>query len=142
MQAASSHQHYPDDEFLARFFAGSLPPEVFSHEAHFRLAWICLNRFSLLEAIQKVCQGIQQFDRMHGDGTKYNETLTLGLVLLVHEQSGKHPTPNWQEFIQQNETLLSNWRQILLQYYQESTLFSSESAKHFVLPDKGAMGKG
>ena len=80
----ASHFQLSDQEFAQQFEQCTLPPNWFSHEAHLRLAWIMIQRWGVEEAARQMCRQISKFDQVHGDGTKFNTTVTVAAVKVVH----------------------------------------------------------
>jgi len=109
---------------------------VLSHEAHFRIAWICLSRYPFDEALKKITDGIQQFDRKYAGGRKYHATITKAYMLLIHHRIEKEDHPNWKAFLENNRDLLKPVGDVLLRYYQAETLFSNRARAEFLTPDR------
>ncbi len=49
------HVDLTDAEFEDKFKSCELKPEIFSHEAHIRLAWIHVMKYRVEAAIQTIC---------------------------------------------------------------------------------------
>ena len=125
-----------DEEFIRQFEACTLPAEFFHHQDHVKLAWLYLQRYSLLEALQRFSAGIKRFAAAQGKTDLYHETITWAYVFLIHERmkraGGKQ---GWEEFAPANPDLL-NWQtNILKSLYREETLHSELARQIFVLPD-------
>jgi hypothetical protein len=118
-----------------------LPAESFHHHEHVRVAWLYLQRYSVLAALDRFSTGLKRFAAAHGQAGLYHETITWAYVFLINERmqrdGGEH---RWDEFVAQNGDVL-NWRpNILTEYYDEQTLQSEVARKVFVMPDKGREG--
>lgn len=130
-------KHYllNDSEFETQFENASMDPVLFSHEAHLRLAWLYIRNYGLETAIEKVCSQIKQFDKTHGDGTKFNTTVTVASVKMVNHFVLKTESSDFKTFIFQNPRLKSNFKQLIDQHY-EVDIFQNELARiQFLEPD-------
>lgn len=125
-----------DKQFLEQFEKLQIAPESFTHKEHIRLAWIYLQLFSFSEAISKICSGIKIFDKQLGDGTKYHETVTRAYAHIISKRIKNFRTSNWNEFINENTDLLTNYKDALLKHYSSGILFSEKAKKRFIKPDK------
>ncbi len=130
-----AHQQLTDQEFAQQFAACTLPPQWFSHTAHLRLAWVLLKEHGL-EATQKLmCEQIQNFDRTHGDGTKYHRTLTEAAVQVVHHFVQKSKTQSFDVLLEEFPRLHHNFKSLLLSHYSEQVLFATEAQHAYATPD-------
>jgi hypothetical protein len=130
------HRQLSDDAFLRQFEEATLGAEVLSHEAHFRIAWIYLSRLPFDEALDKITDGIQRFDRQYAGGRKYHATITRAYMLLIHHRIQKQDHPTWAAFLHNNRDLLKPVGDVLLRYYQAETLFSDRARTEFLRPDR------
>jgi len=131
-----------DDEFIRQSEACTLPAECFHHQDHVKLAWLYLQRHSLLETLQKFSEGIKRFAAAHGKTNLYHETITWAYVFLIHERMKRAGgEQSWEEFAAANPDLL-NWQtSILKSLYREETLHSELARQIFVFPDQAASAK-
>ena len=131
-----NHFKLDDFTFENQFADTSLPPELFSHEAHLRLAWIHIQRYGLQQAIDNICQQIQAFALKHGAKDKYHATITVAAVRTVYHFMLKEQKDSFKSFIRQHPRLKNNFKELLLSHYSAPLLFDSSSAKQeFVEPD-------
>lgn len=130
------HRQLNDNDFLRRFEEASLEAQALSHEAHFRIAWIYLSRLPFEEALEKITDGIQRFDRKYAGGRKYHATITRAYMLLIHHRLRKEKHPNWEAFLENNRDLLKPVGDMLLRYYRAETLFSERAKEEFLAPDR------
>jgi hypothetical protein len=127
-----------DDEFVAQFENGTLPLESFHHADHVKMAFLYLQRYPVMEALQRFSDSLARFAAAHGKAGLYNETITWAYLLIIRERlarAGRQPT--WTEFAAGNEDLLSWKDSVLKKYYRGETLASEFAKNTFVLPDKG-----
>jgi hypothetical protein len=80
-----------DDEFVAAFLGGRLPPTSFHHRDHLRLAWCLIRRSGLDPALATMASAIRHFATAHGQAEKYHETLTRFWVRIVGYASAARP---------------------------------------------------
>lgn len=125
-----------DDEFLQRFEAQELDPGEFSHASHVRLAFVYLSRFDLFDSIGRYRKGLRAFAARAGVPGKYHETVTCGLMVLIHERMVSREADDWEGFIEENPDLLRWMDGPFFDYYDESVLRSSIARRTFVLPTR------
>ncbi|MEO9513968.1 MAG: hypothetical protein ABJN84_05330 [Flavobacteriaceae bacterium] len=131
----TSHTQLSDKEFEALFEKGNLPPSLFSHIAHLRLAWLYINKYGEEKAAVKMCQEIKQFDQLHGKGDKFHKTITVAAVKLVKHFMNKSETNDFEGFIKEFPRLKTAFKE-LLGFHYSFDIASSEKAKaEFVAPD-------
>jgi hypothetical protein len=126
-----------DDEFVAKFEDCSLAGKPFHHADHVRMAFLYLNRFPALEALQRFSSALAKFATAQGRPDLYNETITWAFLLLIRERMARMgDNPTWDQFSTANGDLL-NWKDnILKRYYREETLASDLAKRTFLFPDK------
>ena len=124
-----------DDEFIAQFQAGTLEP--FHHQDHVKMAWLYLQRASVLDAIAKFTSDLKQFALAQGQPNLYHETITWGYLLLIHERMARGCEPGWEAFAAANPDLLTWEQSVLKTYYRPATLQSELARRVFVFPDNG-----
>ena len=126
-----------DEEFVRQFEACTLPAECFHHRDHVKLAWLYLQRHSLLETVQKFSEGIKRFAAAHGKSDLYHETITWAYVFLIHERRQRAGgEQSWEAFGAVNPDLM-NWQtSILKSLYREETLRSELARRIFIFPDR------
>lgn len=128
-----------DDEFLEAFETGSMPEELWTHAAHFRMAWLYLDREpDETAAMNKAREGIQHYLLARGKTPdKYNETITRAYIRLVGDRMAREDAPDTcVDFLARNHDLSDAYPGPLAQYYSEALLESEEARTHFVAPDR------
>lgn len=129
------HLELSDDEFHDQFANTSMAPEIFSHEAHLRLAWIQIKRYDIEEAIKNVSEQIKKFAEHHGDAQKFNLTVTVAATRAVYHFMLKSNAENFQDFIHEHPRLKSNFKDLIEAHYS-GNIFTSQLAKEIYLePD-------
>ena len=124
-----------DDEFIAQFQAGTLAE--FHHQDHVKIAWLYLQRASVLDAIANFTRDLKQFATAQRQPNLYHETITWGYLLLIHERMASTPASTWEGFAAANPDLLTWERSLLKTYYRPETLQSELARRVFVFPDNG-----
>lgn len=129
----------PDDlEFLMRFESCTLPESEWTHLAHLRVAWLCLQSESAGEALQRIRRGILRYNtevlnRPH----KYHETVTVAFTRLVAGRLAAGEP--WTGFATRIDDLLDRDAPVLLRYYSPGMLNSDVARATFVEPDLDAL---
>ena len=122
-----------DSTFLTRFRNLSLHPELFTHKAHLRLAWLQINLNGLETAIINCRSQISAFASFHGDDQKFNETITTASVYAVNHFMANENS--FEEFIERNPQLLSDLKALINSHYSYD-IFTAENARLlFIEPD-------
>lgn len=129
------HQLLEDQDFVKQFKQGTLAPELFSHEAHLRLAWIYITQFGVEKAIRKINMQLLNYVTSLGASDKYNKTLTIAAIKAVDHFVRKSKSDNFQDFILEFPRLKFNFRELLAFHYKVD-IFNSKIAKtKFLEPD-------
>jgi hypothetical protein len=127
-----------DKQFLARFESCSLPEAEWTHLAHIRVAWVCLNLLNPDLALARIREGILRYNtevlhRRH----KYHETVTVAYTMIVAGRMSEGEA--WCDFAEHIDDLLDSDSPILLGYYSKAMLFSDHARESFVHPDLEAL---
>ena len=124
-----------DDDFLKAFRRNELPPSEWTHEAHVRMAWLYLNRFSFNRALRKIRYGISSYNAAQKkDG--YHETITTAFAHLIQTRLRSRVKESFAEFRKRNPDLFDRSLSPLLRHYSKETLFSAAAKHNFVEPDR------
>lgn len=107
------HFIYIDAEFEQLFASGKMPPELFTHEAHLRLAWIHIRKYGTAKAIENISVQLQDFVRALGARDKYNATLTIAAIKIVKHFMEKKELPGFSEFIKEYPQLKTGFRELI-----------------------------
>ncbi|MEL6654831.1 MAG: hypothetical protein AAFN81_09505 [Bacteroidota bacterium] len=130
-----AHQQLSNQEFAQQFVNCTLPPQWFSHTAHLRLAWILLQQHGLEATRQLMCEQIQNFDRTHGDGTKYHRTLTEAAVQVVYHFAQKGEASSFNALLEEFPRLHNDFKGLLFTHYSPQILFADEAKATYAEPD-------
>ena len=120
---------------LDAFEQGLIDPDAFDHEAHVYVAWLYVERFALLEAIEKFDAALRRLTASLGIPGKYHATITWFFILLIAERRAAEPGADWYRFRHSNDDIVSDGK-LLQRYYNEETLASDRARQSFVLPDR------
>ena len=127
-----SHHSLTDQQFEIQFDNCELAPELFSHEAHIRLAWIHINRYGIDQAITNILSQLRTYTRHVGAADKFNVTITVAACRAVYHFMLKSTTTTFTSFIKENERLLTQFKQLMEAHYS-TNIFTSEVAKEAYL---------
>jgi hypothetical protein len=132
---AMHHSDLSNQQFLQQIETVTINPELFTHEAHIRMAWLYLNKFDHETALQQISSAIKGIDAKYAGGVKYHHTITLVFAntMAALMKGSTHNT--WQEFVDLNAGL-SISKKFLGDYYSDELLYSDEAKTQFIAPDK------
>lgn len=134
MMPVRHHLQLSDAEFEKQFEEQKLRPDLFSHEAHIRLAYIHIHKYGLAQAEQNMCEQISQFAAHHGsDG--FNKTVTIAATKAVNHFMQKSSTPDFEGLIQEFPRLITSFKDLLGQHYGFNVFSSKEAKKTYLEPD-------
>lgn len=130
------------ERLIDAFEGATLREREFHHLQHVQVAWAILQDAPLPEALARITSGLRRLTTALGAADKYHETITIFLVLLIHERIADAPDESWLSFADRNRDLLESSRDVMRRYYRDETLNSVRSKATFVLPDCGIAGSG
>lgn len=125
----------PSDVVTA-FERGELILPALDHQGHVYLAWCYLHTLPLLVAVAWLPRAIRRFASDRGASDKYNATLTLGYLLLIHERIQAEPDLDWEQFQRTNADLFSWPDGPLNELYTPEALHGPEAKRELVPPDR------
>ena len=127
-----------DYEFLARFEACTLPEREWTHLAHIRVAWVCLNVDPPGTALERIREGILRYNtEVLNRAHMYHETVTVAYTRIVSARMANEE--RWVEFAQRIDDLLDRESPALLRYYSAERLYSDEARFSFVEADRESL---
>ena len=128
-----------EQELIAQFENGSIPPDSFHHADHVRMAFAYLCQYPVLEALERFSTALQRFATSQGKPNLYHQTITWAYLFLIYDRiSRAGQTQTWEEFAKANPDLLVWKNGILKKYYAEETLQSDLARRVFIFPDRCA----
>lgn len=135
MQSIQHHSQLTDDQFIGQLIDTTLDPVLFNHEAHLRLAWCCINRYGIEEAINKVTSYLSAYVAALGATDKYNTTLTIAAVKAVYHFMLKSASTNFFDFIALNPRLNTDFKSLLFSHYATDIFHTPEAKVKFLEPE-------
>src|SRR5437016_2641973 len=107
-----------DAALVDAFEAGRAPATGFHQADHVRVAWVYLERMTLLAAAEAFVRNLKRFAEAQGKPARYHETITLACLLLIHDRIvTRGRGASWTEFAAANPDLLTWQPSILDRYY-------------------------
>jgi hypothetical protein len=129
------HLDLTNQEFANQFKTGLLDPELFTHEAHLRLAWIYIHQLGAEKAGKVVSDQIKNFVILAGAKDKYNHTLTIAAVKIVAHFIRRSHAQTFVEFAIEFPALITDFKGLLRVHYSDGICFSERAKKEFIAPD-------
>lgn len=131
----NSHWVLSDLEFESQFTNMTLEPQLFTHEAHLRLAWIHINKYGLDQAIDNIVNQIFAYVENLNSVDKFNLTLTISALKIVNHFNNKSTVNSFGHFIENNSRLKNNFKELLDSHYGFDIINSKEAKIKYVSPD-------
>ena len=129
------HLLLTDDQFEMQLESTTIDPELFSHEAHIRLAWIHIRKYGLEQAIENVQQQIKQFADSQGAFDKFNKTLTVAAVRAVYHFMLKSRSDTFRGFIEEFPQLKTHFKDLMACHYGFDIYQSQLAKTEYLEPD-------
>ena len=130
-----THFDLSDAAFQEQFEACTLPPTLFTHEAHLRLAWLLLREYAQSTAEEKIQELLLAYVSALGAREKYNTTLTLAAMKAVHHFMQKSSANSFSNFIDDFPQLSTNFKDLMSAHYSRDIFNSEEAKAHYIEPD-------
>lgn len=125
-----------ESEWMEAFESSTLPNSSFHHVDHVKMAFLYLQKYTPLEALDRFSSNLARFATAHGKPDLYNETITWAFLLIIRERIARADSPQtWAEFSSANADLLRWDDNILKKYYRAETLSSKLAKRIFLFPD-------
>ena len=124
-----------DGAFIRAFEDLTLHPHSFNHEAHVRLAWAYLRRYSLVTSIEKYTNGLKKLTQHYGLDGKYHETISWFFMIIINERRTLTLPNDFTTFKNENPDLFDSSSGVLQQYYPKDVLASDFARRTFILPN-------
>ena len=129
------HFKLSDSEFENEFSNCDLNPEVFSHEAHIRLAWIHIDKYGIEQATENIQKQLKKYVDTIGAADKYNVTLTVAAIKAVHHYMLRSNSKNFSDFSSEFPQLKLKFRELMNCHYGYDIYNSIEAKSQFMEPD-------
>ncbi len=124
-----------DYEFVEQFEDQTLDPVHFNHVGHLRLCWLYLQQYDLETTVQMTCTGIKSYAASLGANDKFHRTITEFLARLIHQRIAHQATHSFDDFLNNNQDLVTDAQSVLGQFYSTSLLSSEEARLNYLPPD-------
>ena len=130
-----NHFKLSDTKFEEQFANCRFDPEDFSHEAHLRLVWIHVKKYGIDKAELNIQTQLKKYVEHLGAIDKYNKTLTIASIKIVHHFMSRSPLDRFEDFIMKYPRLKYDFKELIGAHY-EIDIYNSEIAKKmFIEPD-------
>lgn len=129
------HWTLSDQEFEEQLITCTLPPSIFSHEAHLRLAWIYITKYGIELAIIKIQKQLKHYVNFLGAEEKYNTTLTIAATKAVHHFILKSDSDSFKNLITEFPRLKYNFTDLMDQHYGFDIYNSKKAKAEYLKPD-------
>lgn len=143
MSAAFATEEQPvvsadDADFLSRFENCELPERDWTHLAHVRVAWICLQLEPAAEALERVRSGILRYNTsVLRRPQRYHDTVTVAFTCLIHARM--RPGERWRDFADRIDDLLDRDEPVLHRHYSPEVLASEGARTRFLPADRAPL---
>lgn len=123
---------------LARFDAGTFPPDRFDHGTHVAVAFAILREVPFHEAVARYARGIRRIAAQTGKADLFSETITIAFLSLIAEAIDDDPggATDFAAFAAANRHLFD--KTVLNRHYSAERLSSAAARTRFVMPDRAA----
>ena len=127
------------DDLVARFRAGTLPKDEWTHLAHLAVGTWHVYTHGPDQALDLLRTGITRLNDAHGtvndDSGGYHETITRAYVRLLADFIGRHSGRAVADSVQALLVSPLAGKRALLRYYSKETLGSVSARRGWVEPD-------
>lgn len=129
------HFELSDSEFEKQFINCKLNPDIFSHEAHLRLAWINIKKYGIEKSKSNIQIQLKKYVKIVGEEDKYNATLTLAAIKAVYHFILKSDSDSFEKFINEFPRLKHNFKELMSCHYGFDIYNSKNAKAKFLEPD-------
>lgn len=134
-----------DSELQIQFENQTLPPELWRHRTHVRIAYIYARFLPYEEALSRLRNGIKSYNEKNkvkeSPTTGYNETMTVAFLRLVKSAIDSYetvfPAEDSEEFCDTHPHLLA--KTILRAFYSPERRRHPDAKTQFVEPDLSSL---
>lgn len=130
-----SHFELSDADFEQDFANCTFNPTAFSHEAHLRLSWIHIKKYGTQKAIENITNQLKRYVKFLGATDKYNETVTVAGIKKITQFMNSSKAANFEDFIKQNQPLMTNFKNLLSAHYTTNIFESTEARNTYISPE-------
>jgi hypothetical protein len=131
----NSHFEIDDKAFEREFELCTLNPELFTHEAHLRLAWLYVKNYGTEAAIEIICEQLKNYTWHIGAADKYNTTVTVAAIRAVSHFIKKSRSLEFADFTNEFPRLKYNFRELMAAHYKTDIFTSDEAKRKYLEPE-------
>lgn len=131
----SNHLDLADSKFKTKFEDCSLPSNLFTHEAHLRLAYLTIQELGIEKATNTICKQITNYVQHLGAKDKFNKTLTIAATKALHHFMAKSNSSNFNSLIDEFPRLTSNFKDLISTHYGFDIYNSKIAKAKYLEPD-------
>jgi len=135
IKTMDDHLELSDSDFEEQFKNCTLIPDLFTHEAHLRLAWIHVSRYGQEIAAEHLCFQIAKFDKTFDTGTKFHKTLTIASIKIIANYIQKSFSDDFEEFLEEFPSLNYNFKEIISAHYSYNIFEHPTARVEYLEPD-------
>lgn len=135
MEEIENHIELTDLQFENQFEDCSLNAKLFTHEAHIRLAWIHITKYGIQKAEENINKQILNYVTALNAKDKYNATVTIAGIKVVNHFILHSATENFGQFMQENKSLFTDFKGLLMSHYKTNIFESDEAKQKFIEPE-------
>ena len=129
------HTQLTDAELEEQFANFTLKPRLFSPEAHLRLAYLHISKYGVEQAIQNMCEQIKGYANSLGATMKFNLTVTIVSVRLLHDYMSKSSSTSFVALIDENPEIIKDFKGVIGRHYSYNVFGDKQAKQEFVAPD-------
>ncbi|ADO72154.1 hypothetical protein [Stigmatella aurantiaca] len=123
-----------DAEFLAAIEAATYPGDMFGHQAHLRMGWVCLRAHGFEAGLERIRTLVRHYATALGAAGKFHETMTRAWAERLQVALDETPAPAaFEAFLEAHPELLDS--KLLARHYRKETLDSPRAKAGWVPPD-------
>ena len=130
-----SHFDLTDAEFEQQIVHCNLDPDMFTHEAHLRLAYMHIKKFGVRLAQNNIQNLLLNFVQYVGAKDKYNKTLTIAAIKVVHHFMLKAKSNNFNDFLIELPQLKERFKELIKEHYSFDIFDSRQAKLAYLEPD-------
>lgn len=113
----------------------TLSPELFSHEAHLRLAWLHIQLSGVKMACSTIESQLRNYVNHVGAEDKFHLSITVAGTQLIAEFMSKSKSSDFTQFIEEFPELKTDFKALINTRYSYDIFLSEEAKRKYLEPD-------
>ena len=130
-----SHEQLSDEDLESQFKEYTLPPRLFSHAAHLRLALIHLRKYGKDLAKENLSFQIRGYADSLGANQKFNLTITIASIEILANYLASNPTLDFCGLQEKHSELFEDFKGIVKKHYSFNVFGDPKAKAEFIAPD-------